>query len=165
MASNRVNPQSKEALLKSYNTRLKEDVRSMLENFEGMFFGYIALSKLALHQMLSSPLRTPRNRQTGQGRVRIASAVEDHPMRAGHVRDAGTGGQHCAGRRVADEAGVGHQAVSDPERFPFGERGNHRQFAALPVDAGRLRQEADDVARRDGRRPVRPGGGILHECF
>ncbi|KAL1402076.1 hypothetical protein pipiens_019877, partial [Culex pipiens pipiens] len=26
--------QSKEALLKSYNTRLKEDVRSMLENFE-----------------------------------------------------------------------------------------------------------------------------------
>lgn len=28
-------PQSKEALLKSYNTRLKEDVKSMLENFEG----------------------------------------------------------------------------------------------------------------------------------
>ncbi|EDW25961.1 GL14209 [Drosophila persimilis] len=27
-------PQSKEALLKSYNARLKEDVRSMLENFE-----------------------------------------------------------------------------------------------------------------------------------
>lgn len=31
--------QSKEALLKSYNTRLKEDVRSMLENFEGEKFG------------------------------------------------------------------------------------------------------------------------------
>lgn len=29
-------PQSKEALLKSYNTRLKEDVKSMLENFEGI---------------------------------------------------------------------------------------------------------------------------------
>lgn len=28
-------PQSKEALLKSYQTRLKDDVRSMLENFEG----------------------------------------------------------------------------------------------------------------------------------
>lgn len=28
-------PQSKEALLKSYNARLKDDVRSMLENFEG----------------------------------------------------------------------------------------------------------------------------------
>lgn len=27
---------SKEALLKSYNTRLKDDVKSMLENFEGM---------------------------------------------------------------------------------------------------------------------------------
>ena len=27
--------QSKDALLKSYNTRLKEDVKSMLENFEG----------------------------------------------------------------------------------------------------------------------------------
>lgn len=28
-------PQSKEALLKSYQTRLKDDVKSMLENFEG----------------------------------------------------------------------------------------------------------------------------------
>ena len=28
--------QSKEALLKSYNSRLKEDIRSMRENFEGM---------------------------------------------------------------------------------------------------------------------------------
>lgn len=28
-------PNSKEALLKSYNTRLKDDVRSMQENFEG----------------------------------------------------------------------------------------------------------------------------------
>lgn len=27
--------QSKEALLKSYNTRLKDDVKSMLENYEG----------------------------------------------------------------------------------------------------------------------------------
>lgn len=27
--------QSKDSLLKSYNTRLKEDVKSMLENFEG----------------------------------------------------------------------------------------------------------------------------------
>lgn len=30
--------QSKEALLKSYNTRLKDDVKSMLENFEGNFY-------------------------------------------------------------------------------------------------------------------------------
>lgn len=30
--------QSKEALLKSYTTRLKDDVKSMLENFEGNFF-------------------------------------------------------------------------------------------------------------------------------
>lgn len=28
-------PNSKEALLKSYNTRLKDDVKSMQENFEG----------------------------------------------------------------------------------------------------------------------------------
>lgn len=35
MTSQRNLPQSKEALLKSYNTRLKEDVKSMLENFEG----------------------------------------------------------------------------------------------------------------------------------
>lgn len=28
-------PQSKEVLLKSYNTRLKDDVKSMLENFDG----------------------------------------------------------------------------------------------------------------------------------
>lgn len=30
-------PHSKETLLKSYNTRLKEDIKSMLENFEGLF--------------------------------------------------------------------------------------------------------------------------------
>jgi hypothetical protein len=29
--------QSKDTLLKSYQTRLKEDVKSMLENFEGNF--------------------------------------------------------------------------------------------------------------------------------
>ncbi|XP_022192167.1 mediator of RNA polymerase II transcription subunit 22 [Nilaparvata lugens] len=34
MAHQRNFPQSKEALLKSYTTRLKDDVRSMLENFE-----------------------------------------------------------------------------------------------------------------------------------
>lgn len=31
-------PQSKEALLKSYTIRLKDDVKSMLENFEGNYF-------------------------------------------------------------------------------------------------------------------------------
>ncbi|XP_059483985.1 mediator of RNA polymerase II transcription subunit 22 [Neocloeon triangulifer] len=34
MAAQRSLPQSKEALLKSYNTRLKDDVKSMQENFE-----------------------------------------------------------------------------------------------------------------------------------
>ncbi|CAD7087476.1 unnamed protein product [Hermetia illucens] len=32
--TSRALPQSKEALLKSYNTRLKDDVKSMLDNFE-----------------------------------------------------------------------------------------------------------------------------------
>lgn len=35
MSGQRTLPQSKEALLKSYTTRLKDDVKSMLENFEG----------------------------------------------------------------------------------------------------------------------------------
>jgi len=35
MSHTRGLPQSKEALLKSYTTRLKDDVKSMLENFEG----------------------------------------------------------------------------------------------------------------------------------
>ncbi|KAK2584145.1 hypothetical protein KPH14_006577 [Odynerus spinipes] len=34
MSAQRALPQSKEALLKSYTTRLKDDVKSMLENFE-----------------------------------------------------------------------------------------------------------------------------------
>lgn len=34
-------PQSKEALLKSYRTRLKDDVKSMLENFEGKSKKYV----------------------------------------------------------------------------------------------------------------------------
>lgn len=37
MSLSRSLPQSKEALLKSYRTRLKDDVKSMLENFEGNF--------------------------------------------------------------------------------------------------------------------------------
>ena len=37
MATQRGVPQSKEALLKSYTSRLKDDVKSMLENFEGEF--------------------------------------------------------------------------------------------------------------------------------
>lgn len=51
MASNRVNPQSKEALLKSYNTRLKEDVRSMLENFEGEIHWRIRYIKSVKHHV------------------------------------------------------------------------------------------------------------------
>lgn len=158
MATNRVNPQSKEALLKSYNIRLKEDVRSMLENFEG---NNPALVVFFLDLIDQFPPH--RNRQTRQRRIRIASAVEDHPMRAGHVRDAGAGGQHRSGRRIADEARLRHQTVFDPERFPFGQRGHHRQLAAVPLHAARLRQETDDIARRDGRRSVRSRGGILHE--
>ena len=38
MSGTRNLPQSKEALLKSYQTRLKDDVRSMLENFEGKLY-------------------------------------------------------------------------------------------------------------------------------
>jgi mediator of RNA polymerase II transcription subunit 22 len=37
MSHSRGLPQSKEALLKSYTTRLKDDVKSMLENFEGEY--------------------------------------------------------------------------------------------------------------------------------
>ena len=35
MSTSRNISQSKEALLKSYQVRLKDDVKSMLENFEG----------------------------------------------------------------------------------------------------------------------------------
>ncbi|CAH1982505.1 unnamed protein product [Acanthoscelides obtectus] len=40
MSLSRSLPQSKEALLKSYRTRLKDDVKSMLENFEGGDFEF-----------------------------------------------------------------------------------------------------------------------------
>lgn len=46
MSIPRALPQSKEALLKSYRTRLKDDVKSMLENFEGKYFG--SIFKIAL---------------------------------------------------------------------------------------------------------------------
>lgn len=41
MSGQRALPQSKEALLKSYQTRLKDDVKSILENFEGKLFAFI----------------------------------------------------------------------------------------------------------------------------
>lgn len=37
--------QSKDSLLKSYNTRLKEDVKSMLENFEGKLYSYLSFTE------------------------------------------------------------------------------------------------------------------------
>lgn len=104
-----------------------------------------------------------RDRQTRQRRIRIPSAVQDHPVRTGHVRDAGAGGQHRSSGRIADEARLRHQTVFDPERFPFGQRGHHGQLTAVPLHAAGLRQEADDAARRNGRRSVRFGGGILYE--
>jgi hypothetical protein len=41
--------QTKDALLKSYNTRLKEDVKSMLENFEGENISIF--NKTAIHKI------------------------------------------------------------------------------------------------------------------
>lgn len=35
--------QTKESLLKSYNTRLKDDCKSMMENFEGKLLSYSKL--------------------------------------------------------------------------------------------------------------------------
>lgn len=56
MSSQRNLPQSKEALLKSYTTRLKEDVKSMLENFEGKNkFHNICRIKQILWQCLMEP--------------------------------------------------------------------------------------------------------------
>ena len=46
-------PQNKEALLKSYNKRLKDDVKSLLDNFTGMFYklsGFILTFHFALPQ-------------------------------------------------------------------------------------------------------------------
>ncbi|XP_017055116.1 mediator of RNA polymerase II transcription subunit 22 isoform X3 [Drosophila ficusphila] len=42
-------PQSKEALLKSYNARLKDDVRSMLENFDEI----LKLARRESHSQIS----------------------------------------------------------------------------------------------------------------
>lgn len=47
MSTPRTLPQSKEALLKSYRTRLKDDVKSMVENFEGCI-GYVYVKHLIL---------------------------------------------------------------------------------------------------------------------
>ena len=41
MAHQRALPQSKEALLKSYNKRLKDDVKSLLDNFTGIQYNFV----------------------------------------------------------------------------------------------------------------------------
>lgn len=40
MAHQRALPQNREALLKSYNKRLKDDVKSLLDNFTGKQLGF-----------------------------------------------------------------------------------------------------------------------------
>lgn len=56
MAAQRGLPQSKEALLKSYTTRLKDDVKSMLENFDGKGPNSILPSFLSLYLIHSLPI-------------------------------------------------------------------------------------------------------------
>lgn len=132
----------------------------MLENFEGKTTRIQMRIEFKQHILFGN---TPRNRQTSQRRIRVPPTVQNHPMRTGHVRNASASGQYRARRRISDETGVGHQAISDPQRFPFGERSDYGEFAAVSVHAGGLRQEADDAARRDGGGSVRFGGGILYE--
>lgn len=64
-------------------------------------------------------------------------------------------------RRVSDEAGVGPQAVPDPERLPLGERRHQPPEPAAALAPGGVRQEADLPARRDRHRPVWARGRIL----
>ncbi|PBC30593.1 Mediator of RNA polymerase II transcription subunit [Apis cerana cerana] len=70
MAAQRALPQSKEALLKSYTTRLKEDVKSMLENFEGEI---IKLAKGESDSQLSR--MTQCEQDTYEMHVRAANIV------------------------------------------------------------------------------------------
>jgi len=67
--SQRSLPQSKEALLKSYNLRLKEDVKSMLENFEEI----IKLARAESDSQLSKI--TQCEQDTYEMQVRAANIV------------------------------------------------------------------------------------------
>lgn len=55
---------------------------------------------------------------------------------------------------VSDEAGVGPQAVPDPERLSLRERRNQPPEPAAAIASGGVRQETDLSARRDRHRPV-----------
>ncbi|EEB17696.1 Surfeit locus protein, putative [Pediculus humanus corporis] len=69
MATSRNLPQSKEALLKSYQTRLKDDVKCMLENFE-------EIVKLAKGENETQLLRmTQCEQDTYEMHVRAANIV------------------------------------------------------------------------------------------
>ncbi|KAJ8964258.1 hypothetical protein NQ314_005024 [Rhamnusium bicolor] len=69
MSISRSLPQSKEALLKSYRTRLKDDVKSMLENFEEI----VKLSKGEHDTQLSR--MTQCEQDTYEMHVRAANIV------------------------------------------------------------------------------------------
>lgn len=69
MSHTRSLPQSKEALLKSYTTRLKEDVKSMIENFDEI----IKLSKAENETQLSK--MTQSEQDTFEMHVRAANIV------------------------------------------------------------------------------------------
>ncbi|XP_047002086.1 mediator of RNA polymerase II transcription subunit 22 [Schistocerca americana] len=69
MAHARSLPQSKEALLKSYTTRLRDDVKSMLENFDEI----IRLSKAESDTQLSK--MTQSEQDTFEMHVRAANIV------------------------------------------------------------------------------------------
>lgn len=85
MATSRNLPQSKEALLKSYQTRLKDDVKCMLENFEGKISKasklYLILYLITLNTFYF------RNSKTCQ-RWKWNSAFKNDSMWARHIWNA-----------------------------------------------------------------------------
>lgn len=69
MTTQRALPHSKEALLKSYNVRLKDDVKSMLENFEEI----VKLARSEVDSQLSKI--TQCEQDTYEMQVRAANIV------------------------------------------------------------------------------------------
>ncbi len=125
-------PVSKDALLKSYRKRLKEDVGSMAANFMEI----IKLCKVEEEGQITRA--TQCEEDAFEMQVRAANMVRSfksvHVMHSGQyqLRFSGTCG------RVPDEADQRHKAVPHPQRLSLRQRSHCPQLEDVPQPPGKL---------------------------
>ena len=124
-------PASKDALLKSYRKRLKEDVTSMASNFQEI----VKLCKVEEETQIGRA--TQCEEDAFEMQVRAANMVSQTVI-INLSKSPNLMLFLGPSRRITDEVDKRHQAVPDLERLPLRERSHRAQLENVPQSPGSL---------------------------